>query len=53
MKNRVMKEKINEPSNKPGPGRGGLPFGLGSWRRPLTKVSKDKLNVNLLKWAFS
>lgn len=52
MKNRVMKEEINEPSNKPGPERGGLTFELGSQRRPLTKVSKDKLNVNLLKWAF-
>ena len=30
--------------------RGGLTAGLGSQRRHLTKVSKDKLNVNILRW---
>lgn len=47
-----MKEEINKPSNKPGPEKGGLTAGLGSESRHLTKVSKDKLNVNLLRWAF-
>lgn len=47
-----MKGKINKPLNKLGPERGGLTDGLGSQRRGLTKVAKDKLNVNPLRWAF-
>lgn len=48
----MLKEELNKPADKPGPERGGLPAGLGSQRRHLTHISKDKLTVDLLRWVY-
>lgn len=49
MKNRVIEgRRVRRTSNKLGTET--LTARLGSQRRYLTKVSKDKLNVDILKW---
>lgn len=51
-----MKKRINEgkrvrkTSNKVGTETQGLTAGLSSQRRHLTKVSKDRLDVDVLRW---